>query len=139
MNRKFIPIKLIKNKVLTFQIEENDVVVLNTIFGDEIFYILNIIYNDNGKLENTIICRYYQNNYSTRGRRNCIGPSDLGNLDDIGVLLGILYIRDNNAIIRLRNRNNIYNLIKYYKTYNNFIIKIRKLPNELFNKIFDFI
>ena len=57
----------------------------------------------------------------------------------IGTLLGIYYSRDNNVIIRLLNRDKIYNLIKYYKTDNNFCLKLRMLPIELYDKIFSYI
>ena len=139
MNHKFISLNYIKKFVPNFNIQENDIIVLDTKIGVENFYILNLIYNENsGKLTNTIICRYFHNK-STRGRRNCIGPCDLGELNDIGILLGILNFKENNAIIRLKNRQIICNLIKYYKTENNLIITIRKLPNELFDKIFEHI
>ena len=150
---KYINISIIKKFIPSFKLEINDIIVLDTKTGVNAFYILDIEKCNIINRDKIIICKYFEKkevsnrtinpsnplNIGNRSRRNCIGPNDLGELNDIGTLLGIYYSRDNNAIIRLLNRDKIYNLIRYYKTDDNFCLKLRLLPIELYNKIFSFI
>ena len=149
----FINISIIKKFVPSFKLEINDIVVLDTKSCVLPYYVLNIEQNYFGKRDKIIICRYFETknisnreinpsnplNIGNRSRRNCIGPNDLGELYDLGILLGILYNRENNAIIRLLNRDRIYNLFRFYKTDNNFCLNLQIIPIELYDKIFQYI